>query len=1060
MHISYYRNDLKKHLIENNLSPKIHLSIQHSPTSYRFSYAEEFTNFFKKIKKLEVNGKYYLHELFLAGQKRKPYLDLEHVYPDEKTFKSDYKQIIVKLQKDIIQIFKSEYHEDITIDDILILDSSGKVDNGFKMSYHIVIAPSDRTFYYTDSKCSTSSTYHLFAQLINLDSNYQLYLDKNVYNSEPTLRMIGSYKINSDRVLKPIDNKTFKPIEIFVEEKYNYLISYIKNPSIKLNTPIIEQTTHKIETITLNSPTKTNIPEQIEGYVDKFHPKARYYGFVKYGENNILVHSFNYKNRQEICPISGTTHKTNGFYVLETSKGYFMKCHSTKCKDKKAKYLGPVDASDSFVKCAHQIDQQYLIMEKGIGDNPNEPVKDFIKNWLSNDDIKTLAVRSPMGTGKTTMIKKIFDYDDTIKKVLWISHRQTLSKQILGSFKKYNFVNYMDVDGNLFQHDRLIVQIDSLKRIFKFDESGNIMFKQYDLIVIDEIEGNMNHYMSPYLKNDHCYSVREIFEKMTGCVETAKKLLVLDADLSVRTKMFIDNFGKSTVINNNFKLFQKTFEITNDLCNFEKELLDDLRKKKNICVVSMSASYLARLEPFISKYQYVIHTSKSDDKLKDELEDVNNFWTNYQVCCFSPTIECGVDFNKKHFDKIYCYLKCGSKTCSQRSFLQMVGRIRQINDPHILCYYEGTTNIDADIYTFDDILSYFKHYESINKRKILENVEYKKEISDGIVTLKRVNADISLFDYIRIYNEVEESNKNHFMFMTVLCKLIQKAGHVIEFNIVEQPPKPNKNECMKHGKVLSLIDETKHNIKELLKKQSKNQLTSHDKLVLEKYFFIKRFGITDTSNEKQFAKFHKKYAGKEIIFSHFERFFRYAKKFKSKSNSTDLKDLDEFITDYFDLDDKKSNKSNDLLEEHSDAKNRTRDNIVLNFLNIILDKTKSNFNPDDLDYVFTFDEHEEGILTIANYSIYFKDEMKNRALFSKSKGKLKNISEHNFDSYLKSVQHILNLYGIKYLRGNRVQINGVRKYNYSLSVDRQIKDIVDFKYKLSNTVDEFPNLFH
>ncbi|AKI81608.1 replication origin binding protein [Acanthamoeba polyphaga mimivirus] len=994
----------------------------------------------------------------MTGQKRKPYIDLEFIYPNETTFKKNYKDILVKLQKDIIAVFKSSYNEKITIDDILILDSSGKVDNGYKMSYHIIVSPIDRTLYYTDSKCSDSSAFHLYTQLINLDPSYQTHLDHNVYNSEPTLRMIGSYKIGSDRVLKPVDNKTFKPIEISVKQKYNYLLSHIQKPRTKLITPIIEQTIVKKEKIiSFNSPTKTNISEQIMTYVKKYHPTTKYYGIIhgeKYELQDVLFYSFNYSNREEVCPISGTAHKSNGFYVIETSKGYFMKCHSDKCKNKKAKYLGPADATDMFVKCANQIDQQYLIMKGGIADAPKEPVKDIIINWLSNDKIKTLAVRSPMGTGKTTMIKKILDHYDNIKKILWISHRQTLSKQIYGSFKNHGFVNYMDQKGNLFEHDRLIIQIDSLKRIFKYDKDYNTVFKQYDLVIIDEIEGNMNHFMSPYLRKDSDFSVRQTFQKMLNCIDTAKKLLVLDADLGMRSKLFIDNFGKSIVVNNNYKPIQKIFEITNDLSSFQEILLADIKDGKNVCVVSMSASYLDKLEPKFAGLKYVIHTSKSDDKLKNELENVNYFWKKFQICCFSPTIECGVDFNEKHFDKIYCYLKNGSKTCSQRSLLQMVGRIRQLGNNKILCYYSGPTNIDADIYTYDDILGYFRHYEKINGRKVLENVEYKKFIANGEVTLKRVSANISLFDHIHIYNEVEESNKNHSMFITVLFKLIQRAGHSMIFNTVEEPEEVEPdNNVISHAEILSMINETKYKISDLMKKQSKNQLSRTEKLVLEKYFFMKNFGVKDSSNKDEFVKFHKKYANKEITFKHFKRFFGY----DNPNNSIDeLKHLDIFVSN------KKppNNNNNNFLDEHNDSKDAVRDKIIVNFLNLILDVKKNGYGPDDLGYTLTQDEHNTAVLTVAEQSMYFANEDKYRPLFNKNKGKFKEINEYNFKHYFKTVKAILQSYGIDYYRGNRKRVNSRREFEYSLSVDKQIRDIVDFKFGLSDTVDEFPNLFH
>ena len=113
----------------------------------------------------------------------------------------------------------------------------------------------------------------------------------------------------------------------------------------------------------------------------------------------------------------------------------------------------------------------------------------------------------------------------------------------------------------------------------------------------------------------------------------------------------------------------------------------------------------------------------------------------------------------------------------------------------------------------------------MNGRKIIE-VEYEKKIIDGEVKMMRCKKDISLFDHVSIYNEVEQLNKNHTMFISVLNKLIQKAGHEMEFNIVEKPKKKkNDDDEETMGNILANIDETEYDFKKLMKKQSNNKLT-------------------------------------------------------------------------------------------------------------------------------------------------------------------------------------------------------------------------------------------
>jgi hypothetical protein len=52
-----------------------------------------------------------------------------------------------------------------------------------------------------------------------------------------------------------------------------------------------------------------------------------------------------------------------------------------------------------------------------------------------------------------------------------------------------------------------------------------------------------------------------------------------------------------------------------------------------------------------------------------------------------------------------------------------------------------------------------------------------------------IKSNISLFDHISIYNEVEQLNKHKQIFMTVLNKLIQRAGHELKFINVEKTEK-------------------------------------------------------------------------------------------------------------------------------------------------------------------------------------------------------------------------------------------------------------------------------
>ena len=83
-----------------------------------------------------------------------------------------------------------------------------------------------------------------------------------------------------------------------------------------------------------------------------------------------------------------------------------------------------------------EINNRYLI------DNNNIVVDDSIKKWLNSDIIKTLCIRSGMGSGKTTLINKILSEQPDIKRVLILSYRVTCALVYNNVYKQHNFELY------------------------------------------------------------------------------------------------------------------------------------------------------------------------------------------------------------------------------------------------------------------------------------------------------------------------------------------------------------------------------------------------------------------------------------------------------------------------------------------------------------------------------------------------------------------------------------------------------------------------------------------
>lgn len=987
------------------------------------------------IKKLACNnGKYYVDELMPEGIKRKPFVDAEIYYNSEKDFKKHFKTNIKKLQKDIIEVFSKKYEIDINKSDILLLDSSGDIFTSYKYSIHAIVNPKKISYYYRNGKNSDSSGMHLYSSLVELDKNYSSILDPCVYKTDATLRIIGSHKNKNDkRVPKPIDPDTFDLILLDEKEMCDYLLTYFDNTkkSQKIKTPC-DENHYKSKSTKKYNPSISTSPLVCENRITKlarkYHPTAKYLG----PQDNF--YRFSYENRKEACPVTGHIHDKNGFYIYEMSDGFYLRCHSDRCKHNDPLYIGPADEMDEYLESAIQINSKFILESKEIPEH--------LDKW--NELHKLLCIKSAMGTGKTWTIEYIIKHYE-FKKILWITHRQSLTKSLYGHFKKFGFENYMNVEGKLNTYDRIFVQIDSLERLINYDMNTRAgVINKYDLVIIDEIESCLNHFNSPFLNNNRTTS-RTIFNLMTTIINSVPKLLIMDADVNLRTKLFIENFNSSTIIYNKYKPIQKTFTIITDKQIFENNIYKDVNEGKNICIVSMSASKIDRISERLKELdvKYIIHTSKSDDKLKDKLENVNKFWVKYQVVLFSPSVESGIDFNIPHFDKVYSIMIDGQGTCTQHQHLQQIGRIRNLINNNVLCWYATKRkkyNLNAHVYTYNDMLLSFNYYGKLINKQILQAPEYEPVCDDNCINLYPIIPSITLFDKIFLHNEAEQLNKHGDIFLTILNRLIIKAGNVLNMNrFEEQTKKKNKNPLVVEPSAkeiliqkLMSVDEKKYDINDLCKKQSKNKLTTEEKYVLQKYFFRKMFMIDKKCTEGQMKKYLETFLDKEIKLHRYFVLFGY----------------------------KQINKND--LETFSDGKELTRIKIITDIVNILTRKKNKQLDDNKLIGI-NFDQktYTNAIINIVKKSIYFKNEGKCRPLFIKKKGKLKPFNDINkiktcaaiFEAYSKTIIYLLKSYNIELRSSGRVSKNGKREHKYSLTVDEQLKGIITKYYERKYEID-------
>lgn len=378
-----------------------------------------------------------------------------------------------------------------------------------------------------------------------------------------------------------------------------------------------------------------------------------------------------------------------------------------------------------------------------------------------------------MGTGKTKTLISLVRGFFVDKRIMYLSYRQTLSKNIEGTIPE--FYNYMNDATDLHLKDKIIIQIDSLPKL-----GNNGEYFYYDFIIMDEIESLLYHMNSKTIRERML--VCEILEQF---IKGAPWIIALDADFGQRAYDFLSEIKqKPRIIINNFKPKQKrVFYFSKNYGKRMFQIHEDLKNKKNIVIVTLAIGIANEIYKQIKDYNVVLHTSMTDDKLKEELIHVNSFWTQKQVVIYTPTIDAGIDFNvKDYFDVMYCFACKLSST--PRSLLQATGRVRHLKDNNIRTHIhpsmftKGKKILSTLVEEEDFIIKQSKHLTKTQIEEIGEN-KFK------LITCK--NHYTKLFAHNRLEKAYSES-----IFFSVLKELIVSKGndYVNEDLIDEQ----NENE--------------------------------------------------------------------------------------------------------------------------------------------------------------------------------------------------------------------------------------------------------------------------
>jgi hypothetical protein len=273
-----------------------------------------------------------------------------------------------------------------------------------------------------------------------------------------------------------------------------------------------------------------------------------------------------------------------------------------------------------------------------------------------------LSIRSPMGTGKSTIINHVIEEcHEQDMKVLIITNRISVAHDF---GKKYNMKVY-----NLDKYeigDSLICQFDSLWRY-------NIKF--FDLVIMDEFISLMMHSRSNL--SNSSINIAKFFGAFN------KKLVIADAFLTGYENFLLSNKEQNIHMIDNIYRDPTTLYSYNDYNYFVNSLIYHSEKHK-ITVSATSLAFIHSLQMLLTKRgkKVITLTAATPQSTKDLVYDLfeKDDHDKWDILIYSPTLTVGVS-NLNNVPYHFHY--DSSMSTDAVSSIQMIKRTRKTKEIHM-----------------------------------------------------------------------------------------------------------------------------------------------------------------------------------------------------------------------------------------------------------------------------------------------------------------------------------------------------------------------------------------
>ena len=440
-----------------------------------------------------------------------------------------------------------------------------------------------------------------------------------------------------------------------------------------------------------------------------------------------------------------------------------------------------------------KIEQKYITSQ-------DDKIEDYLQKVLDNNII---YIKSPTGTGKTTLTKKLKEKFG--KNIISITSRVNLAGEHMKHLQ-LDFYKQMSRE-QISDSNKLVIQLESLS---KCDYTNFID----GTVLLDETSSIMSHFRSSTMVNRRGDSYMYFIE----LIKNAGKVICLDADLCNWNIEFISHIRKDK-----FGILYNTIKNKNNIdatfYNCDSILINMVKERiiNNIPIVCCfdSKSYMDKiikyLQSFSSKDKFLIYSS-------DERADIidTSLWKEKFVF-YTPTIMQGVDYNYQQTE-VFCFVY--KHHLNPLQIYQMINRTRQILGVNVYCHER----------------EFFNKYKCLDDTK--RETEQMLQYFNGLIG--DYSVDIDDEPYKIMYNNYKyldsklKTNIKYYLMDIMKNKgfTIKENNDSIEEKVILQ--KVSKEKVVKES-IVRILGLDKDNLTEFEK-----ELVSSDKKI-EQYFNYKTF---------------------------------------------------------------------------------------------------------------------------------------------------------------------------------------------------------------------------